>query len=901
MTTTMPKQNPARPAAKVDAGSKKRKDPPTNANNGKKDNKRPRNDHRSKQRDMRVLATQTSSKAFKNGQLDVDTFVKSREYEIRALEEGMSRSKQALTKRAFQQVPRDLRRRTASHNVKRVPKRLQPRAKREMVEDNTPTVSSKTRKPTRHMRLRLETVKKLRALGAKSKASKDGKAEEKVTVRPYPKANAPDTANDTAVKTRTAKVKKVKLATPPKPTARFRKRQIDKTWLPTHMFHAKRARMTAPKEALWRFSIPLTPTAKSYRPTHRSANERGAIAWDMSYMATISLCGQQRSIEGVLKALHLNSKTNGNDPWSAQSERWRKGSRAFNGFVLEREAPHKPIAPVTVLWSPQAAKAGSDTAETNAKQLRTAFIRVHPAAFLQLWEEVVRLAKVAKPQISVEDLRYEIGSIEITGPGATEALLGALWPSPTTNAAITEPAKTWNALAGLTDLALLPRDVVIGLDVQDPRLHHPPRPIKLPQTTDAQQRLLELSAIWPLEAEHISSGLFDRRARQRASSALPTQKSINRRKTTAVPGQFPELLPSDPSIPTIIYSTTNSKSRASSWTMLLPWKCVQPVWYSIMYYPLSTGGQPRFGGLDEKRQLAFETNQPWFPGDYPGTKAGWQWEKEQAEKRKDHWARRPKSKRVNWDVVKAGVGVKGEIGLGWACDWSRLLNGPPTEAPPKPVEESTGEDTAMPDAASAEAQPPPAPETVQSQNTPPITSIPSSEASRLLHASSPETTIGSTLLNPTITISLHCLTRGTPQTCARIYRLPSTSSALRKAWLALHPNNKPRKSGPKNGLPPALPKDAPAYLVQRHLAQSLVQGVRANEESYPECPGEEDLIGFVTTGNLNLSEGRGTGIGNLLLSKVLEDWKKNGEEEARLCIVRNSGQNLGRLAKWELA
>lgn len=132
MITTMPKQNPARPAAKVDAGSKKRKDPPTNANNGKKDNKRPRNDHRSKQRDMRVLATQTSSKAFKNGQLDVDTFVKSREYEIRALEEGMSRSKQALTKRAFQQVPRDLRRRTASHNVKRVPKRLQPRAKREV-------------------------------------------------------------------------------------------------------------------------------------------------------------------------------------------------------------------------------------------------------------------------------------------------------------------------------------------------------------------------------------------------------------------------------------------------------------------------------------------------------------------------------------------------------------------------------------------------------------------------------------------------------------------------------------------------------------------------------------------------------------------------------------------------
>ncbi|KAM3415662.1 hypothetical protein BST61_g9181 [Cercospora zeina] len=871
----MSKQFPPRPTAKGDAGSKKRKDPPTNANNSRKENKRPRNDHRSKQRDARVLTTQTSSKAFKNGQLDVDNFVKSREYE-----------------RAFQQVPRDLRRRTASHNVKRVPKRLQPRAKREMVEDNTPTVSSKTRKPTRHMRLRLETVKKLRALGAKRKASKDGNLDEKVTVQHVAEVDAASTAHDTTIKTRAAKVKKIKFATPPKPKAKFRKRQIDKTWLPTHMFHAKRARMTAPKEALWRFAIPLTPTAKSYRPTHRSANERGAIAWDMSYMSTISLCGQQRSIDTVLRALRLASTADDDDPWSTKSAKWRAGSRALNGFVLERQAPHKPIAPVSVLWSPQLAKNASDSDEQMAKRLRTVFIRVHPAAFMQLWEEVVRLAKVAKPQVSVEDLRYDIGSIEVTGPGATEALLGALWPSPTTTTDSVEPAKTWNALAGLTDLALLPRDVIIGLDVQDPRLHHPPRPIKIPQTSEDQQQLLELSALWPLVPEHMSSKLFDRRARQRASSALPTQKSINRRKTAAVPGQFPELAASDPSIPTVVYSTTSSKSRESSWTVLLPWKCVQPVWYSIMYYPLSTGGQPRFGGLDEKRQLAFEANRPWFPGDYPGTKVGWAWENEQANQRKEEWARRPKSKRVNWDAVKAGGGIKGEIGLGWVCDWERLLNGPSKATTPD-------EDVAMPD---APVQEQPSPRTSEHHITPPITSISSFEAARLLRTPTPETAIPSPLLNPTITITLHCLTRGTPQTCARIYRLPTTSATLRKSWLALHPCNKSHSTGPKNSLPPPLPKKAPAYLVQRHLAQSLIQGpARANEDSYPECPGEGDLIGFITTGNLNLSEGRGTGIGNLLLSKILEDVQQYGEEESRLCIVRNSGQSLGRLARWELA
>lgn len=129
---------PSHPPPPVTNG-KKRKEPPTPTHNNSskrakntthQPNRRP--DFRSKQREARTLSTQTTSKAFRHGELDVDKFVRSREYEIRALEEGMARSKKALTKRAFQQVPRDLRRRTASHNVKKVPKRLRARGKREV-------------------------------------------------------------------------------------------------------------------------------------------------------------------------------------------------------------------------------------------------------------------------------------------------------------------------------------------------------------------------------------------------------------------------------------------------------------------------------------------------------------------------------------------------------------------------------------------------------------------------------------------------------------------------------------------------------------------------------------------------------------------------------------------------
>ena len=81
----------------------------------------------------RSILTQHSDKALKpNGELDVSAFVKSREFEIKAMVANMGASKSSLSTRAFQQVPANLRRRTASHNVKRVPKRLRARAAKEV-------------------------------------------------------------------------------------------------------------------------------------------------------------------------------------------------------------------------------------------------------------------------------------------------------------------------------------------------------------------------------------------------------------------------------------------------------------------------------------------------------------------------------------------------------------------------------------------------------------------------------------------------------------------------------------------------------------------------------------------------------------------------------------------------
>jgi len=130
-----PHPNSAKASRPPPNNPKKRKEPPAgskSATNPHPSKKSKPTDHRGRQRDARSLATQTSSKAFANGALDVDHFVKAREYEIRALEEGMQRSRKALNRRAFQQVPKDLRRRGAAHDVGKVPKQLRARAGREV-------------------------------------------------------------------------------------------------------------------------------------------------------------------------------------------------------------------------------------------------------------------------------------------------------------------------------------------------------------------------------------------------------------------------------------------------------------------------------------------------------------------------------------------------------------------------------------------------------------------------------------------------------------------------------------------------------------------------------------------------------------------------------------------------
>lgn len=868
----------------------------------------------------RAIPAQPAEAALKDGELDLQAFLAAHEFEIRSLEQSMATSKAVGSSRAFQKVPRGLRRRTASHNPKRVPRRLRARAWKEMGEDNTPIVEARKRKPrTTKGRIRAETAKKLKILAARKRKVREAKANEKETE----KETKGDVPKDAAVVRRKPrpKIRRNELNEPPTPTARFRKRQLNKTWLPTHVWHTKRSHMTAPSDPLWRFAIPLTPNEKLYRPTHRAQGDRGALVWDTSYMSTIGIYGNPIGIERVLKKLGLVDDSY----WNEKGRKWRLGSRSRTGLLSrEGDGGRRDIGPATVQWNPQPFT--RDVSRDPKRTQRQAFIRIHPSAFLELFNELLRFVKMETPRLYIEDLRFEIGSIELTGPASTEALLSVLSPYPGKDVTKTNHEDLFESLSGLTNSASLPAGAVLGFSVQDARLRYPPRRLEISDDADAQISLLENIAEWPAEDKLEPFDLFDRDARGKAS-CLPSQKSINKRRTGHTPGSPLKRSSADPPIPIILTATRSGSGTQiqGNWTLLAPWKCILPIWHSLVHVPLTSGGNPRFAGLNQARQVAFERGVPWFPGDFVGTDAGENWEVEQRKMRRRAWERRPRSKRVEWDSLDLGAGRRGEVGDGHANDFQLLFGLEPSrlETPPEPTEGDGGAmDVDQDESAS----------TGDGKGLAPSMALNRVSKTAFHNLLLPQAEQQPPPPNAILNIRISVLGRGIVTSCARIYRLPRNPAVLAPASSAEVPATIPPEASLQGG---SLPRDLRAQWLarvppanglakkersrrgtkafdleslKRRIALELIaepdegnSTAEANQldiGGHPLVPGAEDLVGFVTTGAFCLAEGRGVAMGCVAVDKVVGDVRAD-DKEGRLCVVRNAGENVGWIAKWE--
>lgn len=266
-----------------------------------------------------------------------------------------------------------------------------------------------------------------------------------------------------------------------------------------------------------------------------------------------------------------------------------------------------------------------------------------------------------------------------------------------------------------------------------------------------------------------------------------------------------------------------------------------------MHYP-----QSRFGGIKELAQISFESKGMAFPEDWPGTRTGDLEGLRMAGQVKMKWERRPPGKRESWGRILKGESP-GKHGDPFKCDWSLLFK-----------EEVVVDDKISKiDKIRAQARAAMDPES-SDEGTQFL--LPPSYAQQLLTKKSPIVpAIG--LSHALIPIRLRFLNKGNVSFRARIYRLPLAFEERQK-WTDL------------------MKKDI----------------IKPSKENHPPCPNEQDLLGFVTSGNMSLSEGRGRAVGALswVRADAEEDRWVNDKEFRKWCIVRDVGTDIGRLAKWEV-
>lgn len=177
------------------------------------------------------------------GVVDPLRFAKARANEVLLLKKEIEDSRYRGSRRVFQTLPRSMRRRAASYNIRRLPIRLRQRALEETAKDPETAPKRIKKPPCRRRRRRPANIQE-----------------------------------------------------------EFGKRQQNKKWLETHMWHAKRARM----QNLWGHRIAIKSNEKCLKSCLR-ASLQGCFLYDCSYFGIVefsrnhAVCDILFNSEAILK------------------------------------------------------------------------------------------------------------------------------------------------------------------------------------------------------------------------------------------------------------------------------------------------------------------------------------------------------------------------------------------------------------------------------------------------------------------------------------------------------------------------------------------------------------------------------------------------------------------------
>lgn len=544
--------------------------------------KPPPNSRKAKLYNSRTIRSEAVDPSLNDGILTIPQFLSSREYEIRAFEHSQLNTKYASSNRVFQSLPRTLRRRTASHNVKRIPKRMRKKALREM-QSSINGVPQKKKQPRGRERYRLKQMKRLLKIASKIKQLRGAAAANT-------SKTIPERLKELNIQLSELQQKKLKpinnicgavdhcctgkICPKPLGNVKYGSRQKTFTWQPTHIWHAKRFHMLKK----WGFQIPFSPNQKCFRATSRVAKQ-GTIIFDTSYYAELLVeCPNTTSLESVLQEItKYNSPL---PPWLTQ------GSRAYTNWIY---ADDRRLCPGSLLVH------GTSV-----------LVRLHPSMYEDFFRYLVTFTENLKA--SVTDCRYAIGSLNLMGPTALQTIGKVLH----LNGAKRSTSLNWFLYCNSNDPALIPEGTTFAFYVDDPRCWK--RPVSPPLAPkNNRDLLLVLSKNELFIDDDAIRGLFTSEGRTDSYKDMYSIKRIG--KEFGLLDPFSQRIRSSSQIPIII-----TKGANQTWTAQAPWHWIQPIWSKLVQVP-----GIKTGGMRQEHQINFERGKATFPYDYPYLSEGYKY------------------------------------------------------------------------------------------------------------------------------------------------------------------------------------------------------------------------------------------------------------------------------------
>ncbi|KAJ3747388.1 POP1-domain-containing protein [Lentinula detonsa] len=744
------------------------------------------------------------------GAIDVEKFAEARSFEINAMKNAMEAASSASTTRAWQILPRHLRRRAASHNPRRVPLRLRDKARAEM-----------------------DPLKR-KALG-----------------RSMPKLG---------------KQKRL-----PKEVV-FMGRQRDKRWLETHIWHAKRMKME--NMWGYRLAVTPTEKAfrPSHRASIRGSILHDASYLSLIEMkgpeaalkTILESCCDVQDISPGAKRYTSGARV-------CKTHVYAPDRYPFELIcpvtIMWKPKPSSPLSDDTSRFRKADGKDKQKVASPEASDnTRTLWICFHPSPFNEVFSalrkstsQVLEAAGREGIILDVEmaDIRGDIGIFEIMGPKSNQILRGAL--SPVMAEASTDFKQFWASLGNIQSAGSVPGGMVIGFLVNDPRLRFPPKNAKVQLPTGSN--ISPLVGVFP-SAGLAACNVWEQNIRNKLKRPRYQTKDINQRRSkNLIPGTPLNSLRQDDRIPVMLIQTSLRTLTSNDTEAIEGWTFVFPAGWSMAFFQQLTYTGTRVAGQRERKTQAFEAGAAYFPSDYPSTSAYQTYALTRAEGEKGKWTRTPPAKRVNYK--KLGTHSP------WIPDWKVVLG--LKEMANESITDEEDEDADMQDLVTTQREPEQSPE--QSSQNIASNDEPASRPWLLrgLEVSSIISDLSDALVPGQSLYSIINRLR-TKRSLEPLERIGKSDDLLKTALVLVRITISSKGSPSDLSLVYSI-SDLELQEWRKGLTKAGSNPGPAGVEfvGLPDIvPPPNSIIGYITTGGFSLSRGEGFAIGAVPLTRLIE-------------------------------